>query len=82
MPTIPTRVLTEPLDLHPGPGNLSVPTRKEITALYGDAHQAPLIHRLRDQLEALNLDRPIRRCPHRINLDAAGCGTCLAQGVL
>ena len=60
-----------------------LPTHDELTTLHGDATQAPLIHRLRDQLAALNLDQPGQRCPHGINVSRAGCGPCLAsEGVL
>lgn len=59
------------------PRQFLVPSRKEITMRHGTPEQFPLIHRLRDQLEALNEDRPINLCPHKVNIDQAGCGQCL-----
>lgn len=66
-----------PEDTAPGPHVFNVPTRKEVTMRHGTPEQFPLIHRLRDELEALNEDRPVNLCPHLVNVDQAGCGKCL-----
>lgn len=63
-------------DRAPAPRLLPLPTHDELTALHGDRQQAPLIHRLRDELEALNLDQPGQRCPHGVSVSHAGCGKC------
>lgn len=62
---------------------LSVPTGDEITRRFGTRQQYPLLHRICDSLRDMQIDQPARRCGHGVNLDAAGCGQCLAaDGVL
>lgn len=68
-----------PDDSSPGPHKFSVPSRKDITMRHGTPEQFPLIHRLRDQLEALNSDRPVNVCPHGIDMAAAACGKCMEE---